>query len=324
MPTIHFDNVAPLIANQEADGRTVRFVFACPVSGFQVQSSHTVEGQADAKTQMLGKAKRAALFSMRGPISSAIRSAFGYNSAIGRMLGDVGGQAAYVAATPSSQGSNVTLSKKQKQDAAVSAFSSVASQFVWDATRDGWVSCAAAQELSSPFQRQLSEQPITSGYDRQVAARMLVEVARADGSLAQEERDYLAEFVDPSVGTPEELATRPPLTSAELSETTAAGSRETMLTLAWVLAFADASFDPSEAARIDAFARGLALEGAAAEAAKRRAQGFLVDQALATSGDDPAAARERARDIAGQIGMSADDADSAEAQFHKRRGLART
>ena len=322
MPEITFENVKPLIAGEEIAGRTLQYVFACPVTGEQFAATHTLDGTPDAAGQIKARVKRSIGFSLRGPIASAIRSAFGYNNPIGRLIGDVGSHVAYVATTPAAQGSGMAFSGKQKRAAAVAAFRTVASRFAWDPERSSWISVGAAEQLASPFERQVREHGLEFPYDREVAARMLVEVAIADGIVTGEERDFLESFIDPTIGSLESLSERPPLSAAELSETTSS-VRETMLMLAWLIALADESFDASEDAALQRFAEGLGATGVA-ESARSKAQGHLIEQALDRVFDSSghnALTRDALLALADRIGMSRTQAELVEARFQKRRGL---
>ena len=321
MPTVDYANVQPLIAAEQVEDRQLHFVFQCTVSGFQINASHAVSQGADPKTQIAGKAKRAAFFALRGPISSAIRRAFG-TSTIGRLIGDVGSTAAYVAATPSSQGSNLNLSKQQRQDAAVAAFRSVASSFSWDDSRGGWVSCELAKDLSSEFQRQLSQHSVEHPYDQTIAARMLVEIAQADGVIEAKEQEYLGLFLPPSAGSLTQLQERPALSAAELAEAQPGPARLTLLSLAWVLALADESFDPAEAALLEHFRSGLEDKSTPLDKARELAQDFLVDQLLEQSAGEGDNGRGALGAFADRLGIDAAEIQRAEARFHKRRALA--
>ena len=318
-PTI--DNVRPLIVHEQLDGHTLSFVFACPTGGTQVTATHTVTREASASSHVLAKAKRSALFAIRGPVASAIRSAFGTSNPVARLLGDVGSTVAYSAAAPRSHGSNAALSRKQKDEAAVAAFASVIGEFEWDGKTERWISSSVARELHSPFQRQLASAPLASPYDRELSARMLVEVARADGSFADEETAMLREFLDSSVGSVESLSKCPPLTAAELGEASEGPARVTLMALAWALALSDKGLDASEEARLDQFAEGLELDHETASKAKELAQAYLVDITLTQTADEGELGRLEAQSFADAIGLSSAEFEVVEARYRKRRAL---
>jgi len=217
-----------------------------------------------------------------------------------------------------------SLSQSEQNTAIVEAFRSVGSQFIWDANNSRWISARAARDLMSAFELQLADGPVEQPYDRQVLARMLVEIASADGTLVEAERAFMTEFLSPDVGSLESLLERPPLTSAELGSTTRGPVRGTLVMLASILALSDEDFDPAESARLDAYAHGLSLAAPQAAAMREAAQGFLLDQALDRMfswGGHDAHAREQLYTLADKLGLSRDKAEMAEARFQRRRGV---
>ncbi len=319
MPQPTHDNIAPLITDLQTTGRTVRVTFRCPVSGQSVSSSHAVPRTSNTSSRLAQTAKRSLMYSLQSTISSAIREVFGYNL-VGRVASDVARQAVYSAAQTPSQN---TLSSAEQQEAVLAAFAKVSSRFIWDSARGHWISAQAAKTLLSPFEQQLSASPISSGYDRAVLARMLVEVARADGRLAREESSMLTDLIPADLGAISELSARPPLTPAELGEVSAS-VRQTMLMLAWSLALVDEEFSSAEEQYLQRAAQGMRLTSAQARSARDAAQGYILDQALErmfTWGGHDDYARRELLALAKRIGMSESEAQVAEARYQKRKGL---
>ena len=155
MPQPTQENIAPIIADLQSSGRSVRVVFRCPVSGDQVNASHSVTGRPAASSQMMNSAKRSMMYSLQSAVSTAIRDVFGYNM-VGRVASDVARSAVRSATQNTSSNS---LSASEQRAAALEAFKKVSSRFVWDSNRGHWISAKAAQELLSPFERQLGEHP---------------------------------------------------------------------------------------------------------------------------------------------------------------------
>lgn len=321
MPAITIDTIQPLIANEKVDHRTIHFAFGCPVSGKTFPATAQVNS-TNAKSQMIGRAKRTAFHSIRGPLSSAIRKAFGYNNVFGRLIGDVASAATYSAATATTQGSNFHITKEQRNDAAVTAFTTIASQFTWDEGRNSWVAAETLKEITSRFELQLKQHPLSANYDREIAARMLVEVAKADGTIGREERVQLGQFLDPALGTVEELAARPPLNDAELGETSGDGPRQTMLMLAWALALADDEFATEEESRLQAFSQGLGLDANCAAQARHDAEGYIIEQAIARNhaiGRDGEPERAEIVALGERLGITRATVEAIDARYRKRQ-----
>lgn len=318
MPQIAYDNIEPLIASLEARGRSVIVQFQCPASGQQVPSRATLAPKA--QNRMAQTAKRTAMYEARRAVGSMLRGVFG-GGMMGRMASQMVDGAMRSATTTT--GGTQSLSAAEQQEAVLEAFRSVASQFVWDTTGNRWIAARAARDLMSPFDLQLADGPIENNYDKQVLARMLVEVAKADGTLADAERAFMTEFLTPDVGSLDSLLERPPLTGAELANTSRGPLRGTLLMLGWVLALSDESFDAAEGQRLADFSQGLGLTGAQNDAMRLAAQTFLLDQAMDrmfTWGGHDAHARNELYALADRLGMARDDAQHAEAAFQRRRG----
>jgi hypothetical protein len=320
MPQPTHDNIAPLIADLQSSGRSVRVIFRCPVSGDQVSSSHSVSGRPAASSQIMNTARRSMMYSLQSAVSSAVRDVFGYNM-VGRVASDVARSAVHSATQGTTSNS---LSAAEQRDATLEAFKKVSSRFVWDSTRGHWISSKAAAELLSPFERQLGEHPVSHNYDRSVLARMLVEIARADGRLSNEENTWLTDFISADLGSVRDLAARPPLTAAELGEASAGGVRQTMLMVAWTLALADEDFADAEQSLLQGFSQGLRLSSSQIQAARAAAQGYILDQVLErmfTWGGHDSTARQQLMALAGRLGMSQQEAQVAEARYQRRKGF---
>lgn len=320
MPQPTHDNVAPLVADLQESGRSVRVTFRCPVSGQSVQSSHSVPRNNSTSSQMMDTAKRSAMYGLQSAVSQTLRSVFGYGM-VGRVANDVTRQAIY--STARNTTSQNTLSGREKQDAIVEAFKKVSRQFVWDTSRGHWIAAKAAQDLMSPFEQQLANHPLTHGYDRTILARMLVEIARADGRLSADESSWLNEFIGPDLGSVNDLANRPPVSAAELGEVTRGDTRITLMMLAWTMAIVDEHFDRSEQTLLQQFSQGLQLSNAQIRAARDYAQGYILDQALErmfTWGGHDAHSRNELFALAERLGMSQQEAQVAEARYQRRKG----
>ncbi|MFT5679536.1 MAG: hypothetical protein ACI8RZ_000440 [Myxococcota bacterium] len=320
MPQPTHDNIAPLIADLQSSGRSVRVVFRCPVSGDQFNANHSVSGRPAASSQLMNTAKRSMMYSLQRAVSSTIRDVFGYNM-VGRVASDVARSAVQSATQNTNRN---TLSDAEQRDATLEAFKKVSQKFVWDSNRGHWISAKSAGELLSPFERQLGEHPVEHNYDRTVLARMLVEVARADGRLSNEESSWLTDFIAPDLGSVRDLTARPPLSGPELGEASAGGPRQTMLMVAWTLALADEHFADQENAVLQGFAKGLKLNSSQVQTARTSAQGYILDQVLErmfTWGGHDTTARQQLMDLASRLGMSSQEAQVAEARYQRRKGF---
>lgn len=318
MSTPTFANVQPIVQHVDVRGRSVSVRFQCPVSGQTIEARHTVPRDNTMGRRVTDQVKRNLMWSLQSAVASAIRSTMGYNIA-GRVASDVARSAM---TGVQQQASSQNLSRAEQQQAVLDAFLTVATQFVWDESRQSWISQSAAAEAMSDFERMLAEAPIQHPYDRMVMARMLVEIARGDGRLSSEESSWLTEVITPDLGDVHALAARPPLTGAELSSTSPGGVRRSLLVLAWAMALVDEEMAAAEKVLLDHFAAGLGLPGRDVEACRKAAQTYILDQAMdrmfAWGGHDEYA-RAQLYGLAQRIGMPVEEAQAAEALHLRRR-----
>mgnify|MGYP002631913712 CR=1 FL=1 len=311
-------NVTPLVQQLNTRGRTVEVVFACPVSGQQVQARHTLPANRSVGKQVGQRVQRSLMWSVRGALASAIRSALGHGVA-GRVASDVAYQMMNEATRTQS---STSMSKGEEQEAVLEAFVSVQSQFMWDPNRSGWVGREAAAEVMSGFEQQLADHPVQHPYDRHIMARMLVEIARADGVISGEEQTWLTDLITADLGSIADLAQRPPLSNPELRNSSQGSVRDSMLLMAWAIALVDEQMDDAELAILRRFARGLELSSPREDRVRKVAQGWILDQALDrmfTWGGHDDHARQQLFQLAGRLGMSQDEALEAEARFQRRK-----
>ena len=313
-----YENISPLIIDVQTQGRTVNVVFQCPESGERVTARHHFRQQNSTTNRMSQAAQRSLMYSVQRSLSGLIRGIFG-SGVLSRAAGDMARQGVY----ETQRQRNYSLSGKEQKQATVEAFRSVQSRFAWSSQQNRWLSAKALQATLSPFQNQLNQAPVQHRYDQKILARMLVEIAMADGVLAQEESDWLREFLHPSLGSIETISRSPKLTRQEFDTVSRGPVRQTMFMLAWTLALADEEFDQSEKDLLMRFASQLGLPSQQVQSACHAARGYIVDQVLENmfswGGHDPYA-RQKLFNLAQKIGMTQEEALTAEAQFQRRRG----
>lgn len=319
-----WSSISPLISRMDTTGRTVRVTFRCPVSGEEQVAQANIPMDDGVGARVGRTVQRSLLYSVQGAISSAIRSAFGHG-----IVGRVAGDAAYGLMSEATRSSGATvgaLSQADKQRGAEQAFASVRHRFTWDPGRGGWVSARIAQEVLGGFELRLQQASPTHPYDRLIMARMLVEIARADGRMAEAEQDWLGDCLSADVGTVAELAARPALTGAELGATSAGPVRETLLMMAWTMALLDEELASNERGVLDRYAQGLGLHAGKVEEVKRLAQNYILDNAMERMlswGGHDAHARGEVEALARRLGMSTQQGQEAEARALRRMSTRR-
>lgn len=140
-----------------------------------------------------------------------------------------------------------------------------------------WVRAVKEEHPSEYFDRQLRANPIVFAYDIEVLVRVLLEVSRSDSELRKEERAFLTEIVSDE-GTIERLSKAPNITLAELGETSSVPVKETILMLAWAMAYADGHLDYEEQSRLGQLCRGFMLPEKRVRELQMAAKLFLLDR----------------------------------------------
>ena len=257
-------------------------------------------------------AGRSLFYNLQNALSRLIYSLLG-RGMVGSAVSSAARSASYGVKTDT-----LVVRSAQKKKAAVEAFRTVQSRFVWNAGR--WISAQAAKQELSAFDRAVAINGPQHPYDRQILARMLVQMARADRRIASQENSWLTDMLPAEVGSVRELAARPPLTREELAETSAQ-VRPVLLMLAWTLALVDEEFSEEEGALLREFTSGLQVNRSVADDARKAAQeqvlGGLLEQALQFSSHD-GHAREQLAVLAERLGIPADEARAIEARVQRR------
>ena len=316
MQPLSFEQISPLITDLQSQGRTVRVIFQCPVSGDRVQASHNLRQENNLRSQITKSAQNSMFYSAQNAIAQVIRNIFGSNP-MSRTANTVARQT--IRSMAHKQRNN--LSEDEKKEAIIKAFQNISSRFIWDKNRSRWISAKSAQQSLSAFEQQLNAHPIQHSYDQKILARMLVEVALSDGVLSTEEHDWLTEFLGIQTSI-ESLKESPKVSSAELQQISQGGIRQSILMIVWTLALTDELFAEQEENLLRHYASGMSLSPLQIGNARQAAQIYILDQAMErifTWGGHDTYSRQQLIVLAEKIGMSQQQAMLAEAKFQRRQ-----
>jgi tellurite resistance protein len=309
--------IQPLIVDRQIHHRRVTFTFRCPISDQEIQASATPPQPTELKEVAARVTRRSLVRAVRNALLSTLHRVLGHGF-LGRLVAELA--RSVVGELERNRGPEA-LSNAELERAAVVAFQTVSARFAWDDRGGRWVALDAARELLSELEHRLASDPVNHPYDLSVLARMMVEVARADGAVSGEEASWLTDYIAASEGSIEGTAARPPLTGAELLETSPE-VRENLLMLAWAVALADEQLEAPERHRLESFAQLLRLPPDAAEGAAAAARAYVLEQALermVTWGGHDAHARDQLMAMAENIGVSREEAERAEARALRRK-----
>lgn len=320
---ITYESIEPLIQSSEQNGNAMQVSFKDSGSEHPVIGRAPIRrghGLADVAKQ---SAKKNVMWSIRSAVSRSVYRALGHG-----ILGRVGGDVARSMMSDATKTATQSFSDDEKKAAIVEAFESVASQFKWDGStwvaRGGATVPAGSSASGVDFSELLERAPIHERYDQGVLARMLVQLSQADGQITEEEEQFLDDFLPDGIEA-QELTSRPPLTAAELGESTS-GVRETMLILTWALAFCDEELDAREQALCETFGRGLGIDDGRTATLRTAAAEFVVERAIESAyftGQDgfDAELRTEAFDLGARIGLERSATEQVEAAYKRKNGI---
>ena len=313
-----FTHIEPLIVNLQEQGRSVQVMFQCPMTGHQFSGRASATRDHSLGSKVKKNTQQSLLYAAPRALRQVLREVFGHNS-FGRIASDVTRRTMYSASSKMMNG----LSTKEKEQAIVKAFESVRQNFRWDETHLRWISKQAHSETVSGFDKQKQEHSISHPYDIQVLSRMMVEIAMVDGHMDKSEREWLAMLLNPEHGTMEQISQHPPLSSAELANTSTGDVRVTMLMITWAVALCDENLDFSEQQRLRIFAQGLQLSSTQENMARTLAQTYILDNAIQyiyqSSLGNGGFNRQQILTLASKIGVTESTALDIEAKVKRRQ-----
>ena len=299
--------IRPLVQRSQLDGRSLRVRFVCPVTQIGVDAHW--RAQPTGVGAAVADARDTARFAVRSQVDGFVRSVLGFGSLgrLGRQLSD-----AVLA-------DGTTLTVDEEEAALIHAFRGASLSFAWVGAR--WVHHSVLEPDAEP-RPTLVELPALAPREQQLAARMVVQVARSHGGISDDELLHLGSVLGggPSV---QSLIALPALTAEELAHTDHA-SRPALLTLCWSMALCDERFDHREEAVIEALAEGLGVPIEQRVEARRQAQLTVLDAWLEQAfcwGDEDPAALARYSQLAERIGVARGAADRALTRARRRWGM---
>lgn len=173
------------------------------------------------------------------------------------------------------QRAELELEDAEKETLVLEGFAQIQEQL--QLVGDRWLRSRREEHPSEVFERQLNCSPIVDPYDVEVLVRVLLEISRSDSELRMEERNFLAELVQDE-RLVSRLSKAPSITVAELSETSSADVKNTILMLAWAMAYADGHLDTEEMKRLKTVCRGFMLPEKRVNELQMAAKLFLLDR----------------------------------------------
>lgn len=305
--------IEPLLVHAEEDGSQMYCEFEVPGTGEIVSAKASIKRLNTLKSQFTRSLKRNAMYEVRRMAGRFMRQLFGSG-----FLGRTGRQ--MMNTTMRNNDISRGYTDEEKEAAIVDAFKRVSSKFEYDAESGKWVTPRqpeskkpVVQKEQSAFEKQISSAPITNKYDKMVIARMLVEVAAADGHIADEERDFLSTFISGQLGSVESLQRQGPLSRIEIEELSPK-VQSTAYMIAWAISLVDLDLDPKEEALLEEYGNMMRLSDKDRTNLKQYAQYHILEGTLSME-----MSREDLLELGRGIGLSDDDAERCKIRWMKRQ-----
>lgn len=306
---ITYKLIEPLIENSQVDGSTIYCQFRTP-NGRIIESSARLRQSNSVTGKMQRKATRLVTNRARRSASRLTRSMLG-----GGLLGRLGSQLIRDA------GSNENLgiqkySSEDKRIATLAAFQKVEEYFDFDRSSNNWKAPVTLsnkpKDRLSLFEKQVKKTPVETHYDKEILARMLVELANADNNISKEEKEFLASLIGPEIGHLDDLLKKDPISQIECEEVDDK-VKKTIYMMAWVMALIDLDLDPNEKEILMEYADMFDFSEDDKNELIRNAQFYMVENSINVS-----ISRSDLYDLADKLELSHDDAERCLIDIKKR------
>ncbi|MEM7040066.1 MAG: hypothetical protein AAF570_24050, partial [Bacteroidota bacterium] len=196
------------------------------------------------------------------------------------------------------------------------AFERVQEHFHYDEEAGEWGKPLAAPPPppKSPFEEQISSNPVADPHDKNIFARVMAELAYADGHIAPEEAELFKDIIPPDQPSLDQLAKADPVSQIEAEEVTN-GVKGTIYMFAWVIALIDLDLDPVEEELLMEYADVFELNENRREELIKMAKYFVLEKNI-----DPDIPREDLFALAEKVKLGQDDAERCRIQYKRRVG----
>ena len=301
---VTYDAIKHLVAEENFEEQKCLVVFKVEGEIFEGESYLRKDG-TDGTERMKTMVRNSFIGRLRSAITRAVSRAVGG--------GFVGHTATMVTSEAVRQQTTGTVySRKEKEMAVVKAFQDLAKHnFYYDEERKDW----RIARMLSEFERRLRQSPLEKAYDKKTLARMLIEMAKVDGSISPEEREFFQGFLSTETGSFAELMRAQPLSEVECEEISSVNNKETVLMITAAIAMVDQDFSDNEKERLTRYGKMMKLDDKAIANMIKAAQDYTIEQAILGGKNF---SREEIYAFAENIGMDPAEAERAQVKLTKR------
>lgn len=338
MSNYSYNLIEPLLVNSQIEGSRIYCTFRTP-NGDIIESFGKLSRPKSVEGKIRKQLTRTATRSARRIATRSVRSVLG-----GGMFGRMGSQIVRsMVSTDSIGDGGSSYGSAEKQAGIMAAFEKVADRFQLNENTGEWQEATSMLTSSTPakrkkikighrgakkepkysyssdastagslFENQLSKAPVENSFDKEITARILVELANADGKVSREEKNFLGEIIPAELGTINDLLERDPVSQIECEEVSEP-VKETIFMLAWTVALSDFSIEPEEVEILSEYAEMLGLRSDKQEDLIRAAKYNMLENVIDTS-----TVRAELFDLAKKLELSNDEAERCLIDLKKR------
>lgn len=297
---ITYESIRPHIVEETVEGSKVMCKFE--VEGQVFESFTNIKADSkDGKARVTRMVKNTALGRMRSSVLNILRRAVG-----GGFAGTAVSMAGNEALRQGTDG--MKYSKKETEAAVVRAFERITVDLAFENGK--W---RLAVEFSE-FEKRLKRTPFTKAYDKKILARMLVEMARSDGNIGPEEKEFFEDFLSEETGTLGELVRAPAVSIVECEEITKE-ARENVFMVVAAVALTDNEFTDEEKLKLDEYSQMMEFSEDKHNELLRYAQDYTIEAYIREKG---VMSRDDIYSFADSIGMDRGEAERTQIRLDKR------
>jgi len=297
---ITYESIKPYLLEENTEGSKVFCKFEIEGEVFEA-TSHIRRGKQKGNKRVTSMVKNTAIGRMRSMVLRVLRRAVG-----GGFAGTVTSMAGNEVIRQQTDG--LKFSRKQKEAAVVKAFESITSEIAFDNGK--W---RLATEYSE-FEKRIKREPLTKAFDKKVLARLLVEMARADGNIASEEKNFFDSFLTEETGKLGSLMRAPAVSIVECEEVSD-DAKENVFMITAAVALTDHEFADEEKQKLDEYAQMFGFDEKKQEELLKFAQDYTIESAIKAKGK---MTRDEVYDFAERIGMDKGEAERTQIRVEKR------
>lgn len=311
---ITYNLIKPLIVDVEVQGQRVFVEFQQPDTGNFIEAQASVRRGNSVGSAVSRSVKRTAIQQARSSITRMVGSLFG-----GGFLGRTARAATSTATSEYARGQSQQANAPTERDieeAVVAAFKTVRNQFHWDEKAGAWgkPKAPAAAREKTPFEAQIERHPIADRHDRKVFARILADLASADGVIQDEEVTFFQSLVPTDAGSIHDIIASEPVSKVDC-EMVKDGVRDTIYMFSWAIVMVDYEIHPKEVDMMGKYGDMLGIASSRKTELEHTAKVHMLEQAL-----NPEISREELFELADSLNLNHDEAERAKIAWIRRQG----